>query len=233
MKNEEVRNRLPYNLQLFATSADKDGEGEDDIAEENNNEVEETEGKDGGEEKPDEEEKTLTQSEMNAIATKEKKQGKKAMLKELGFKNESDAKKEIEAFRQWKESQMTDEEKAQRDAKEKDAAQQALLDRALKAEQKLAALSAGIRPDSIDDAIAIANLKVTEEKDLDEVLGDMKKETRYASFFNKDPEDESKGAGTGSSTKHSKEKKKVENIGERLGKQRATAITKKSSFFKN
>lgn len=230
MKNEAVKNWLPFNLQFFA---EKDGEDKDDSAGVNSDETKGAEEKDEEEEKPGEEEKTLTQSEMNAIAAKEKKQGKKAMLKELGFKNESDAKKEMEAFRQWKESQMSDEEKAQRDAKEKDDAQQALLDRALKAEQKLAALSAGIRPDSIDDAIAIANLKVTEEKDLDEVLGDMKKETRYASFFSKDPEDESKGAGTGSSAKHNKETKKTENIGERLGKQRATTITKKSSFFKN
>lgn len=236
MKNEVVRNWLPFNLQFFASEKDeKDGEGANDSATENNTEKEEMEEGNEEEEKSGEEEKAFTQSDLNKVATKEKKQGRKAMLKELGFKNENEALKELKAFKEWKESQMTDEEKEQSKKAEIENKQNELLNRALKAEQKLAALSVGVRSDSVDDAIAIASLKVTEEKDINEVLQEMKKESRYSSFFVKSEEDEKekqKKSGTGSSAKHSKGSKEEENIGTRLGKKKA-ASNVKSSFFKN
>ena len=235
MKSELVKNWLPFNLQFFASEKDeKNGEGANDNTGENQAEENEEESNEE-DENSGEEEKAFTQSDLNKVATKEKKQGRKAMLKELGFKNENEALKELKAFKAWKESQMTDEEKAQNEKAENENKQNELLNRALKAEQKLAALSVGVRSDSVDDAIAIASLKVTEEKNIDEVLQEMKKESRYSSFFVKSEEDEKekqKKSGTGSSAKHSKGSKEEENIGTRLGKKRASTNAK-SNFFKN
>ena len=49
-------------------------------------------------------------------------------------------------------------------------------DRAAAAEAKLACVTAGVQKDSIDDVLAIAAAKVTDDKNLDAVLEEMKKE---------------------------------------------------------
>ena len=91
MKNKELEARLPLNLQFFAGSDDdKDEEGKEG-----------TEGSAGGESDDNDEggsEKTFTQSEVSAMMTREKKEGRKALLKQLGFKTESEAKQAMALY---------------------------------------------------------------------------------------------------------------------------------------
>ena len=76
----------------------------------------------------------------------------------------------------------------------------------------------------LEDLMVIAQNKVTDEKDFDDVLEDMKKEKKYAAFFQASTD----GTGTDASGKGGKGKK--ENIGERLGKKSAQTQVKSSYF---
>lgn len=232
-KHFTQKTTLPkMNLQLFAEGTDggKDGSGE---GEGTNSEGEGTEGQDGGSEGSDGGEKTFTQSDVNAMMAKEKRSGKSSILKLFGIADEKAAKTEAEAYKAWKESQKTDEQKQTEAQAELENSKAEAERRAQAAESKLALLEAGVNKDSLDDVLAIAIVKVTEEKDLNAVLADMKKELRYNSFFESSSQDSGAGsAGTGSNVGHRGKggADKGENIGARLGK---CAENKKSSFFKN
>lgn len=214
---------LPFNLQMFAegdgegaeggegdgAGAESGGEGNQDLGE----------GAKTGE--------TFTQEQVNAIAAREKSQGRSAVFKMFGVKDEKAAKEQAEAFKKWQESQKDTEQKL-KDAKANASDAEK---RALAAEAKCACMAAGVQKESIDDALAIASLKVTDDKGLDAVLEEMKKEPRYQGFFGTS----SKGSsGTGTPDGHQGTGKggSAENIGARLGKSFSTA-PKKSNFFTN
>ena len=215
--------KLPLNLQFFAETKD-DNNGNDD----DSNNDDSVNDDDGTEDDEQEEEKKFTQSQLSAVASNEKRQGRKSAFKELGFKSEKEAKEEMSEYRKWKESQMTPEQKKQKEVDDANASKSDAEKRAIAAEEKLSVVIAGVRKDSIDDVLAIARNKVTEEKSLDDVLNEMKKEERYRSFF--DSSEES-GTGTGTGLSHKRGGTKKENIGARLGKQQGEGVVKKSSYF--
>ena len=210
---------LPLNLQLFAEDpAPAEGSqqngaegGTGDQSQQNNSG-----------------EKTFTQEEVNSIGATEKRQGKNSILKLFGCADEESAKKDAEEFKKWKENQLTDEQKRaeteaalQKTAKENEK-------RALAAENKLTVLMSGVNSESVEDALAIALTKVTEEKSLDKVLEEMKKEVKYSGFFGK-----GNSGGTGSSGHHQAGNQSIANIGKRLGEKRVNSEPKTSSFFTN
>lgn len=228
MKN--MGTRLPYNLQFFAKDGSEGGseggadqsQGSGESGNQNNEGNQSQNNNSGG--------KTFTQEDVNAIGAREKNQGKNSILKLFGCTDEKTAKAEAEEFKKWKESQMTEDQKrteAENALKDTAAANEK---RALAAENKLTALTAGVTKESLDDALAIALLKVTEEKNLEAVLTEMKKEPRYSGFFGSNSDS---SGGTGSSANHNRGSQGTNNIGERLGKQRLNNNPQKSSFFKS
>lgn len=227
---KEKRNLLPLNLQLFAESDDNSGadnqnnngsanDGEDNGNENNGNQNQDKSG-----------EKTFTQSEVNAMMAKEKNEGKRAILKSLGFKDEEGAKKSIEEYNKYLESKKTDDEKKTEALKTAKSEKDEALKRAIEAESKLACYNAGVSKDYIDDVMLIASSKVTEEKTLDAVLEEMKKDKKYESFFSENSS--SNSGGTGSNAGHSSQGgSSKDNYGERLAKQTIANQKVKSSFF--
>jgi hypothetical protein len=79
----------------------------------------------------------------------------------------------------------------------------------------------------VDDVLAIARSKVTDEKTLDDVLKVMKKDSKYSSFFE---EENSGGKSTGASLEHKRKSEKNDNYGARLAKGNISS-GKKSSYF--
>lgn len=230
------KNLLPFNIQFFA-EGDAGGESSEkpgaDGGEGSGSGT--GEGSNGGEGSGSgSAEKTFTQDQVTQMMAREKRQGRSAALKDLGFKSEKEAKDAIKLLNVLLDSQKTPEDKASEKAKgaldEKEAAER----RATAAENKLSCLMAGVNNDSIDDALAIALLKVTEEKNLDKVLSEMKKEKKYASFFGGGSEG---GEGTGSTPGHSKggsgsNSPSAGDYGKRLAESYTPAkAQKKSSFF--
>lgn len=160
-------------------------------------------------------ERTFTQSEVNAMMAKEKREGKNSILKSLGFNSEEDAKSAFALLKALTDSQKTAEQKANENkdkaVNEKNDAEK----RASVAESKLSCFIHGVDKDSIDDVLAIAMNKVTDEKDLDKVLDEMKKDKRYSSFFT---ESNGKNNGTGHNPGHSNnDSKEKGSYGKSLG----------------
>lgn len=216
MKKEE-KQLLPYNLQFFA---EDNHEGED----QNDNQ----DGKDGdNKEDSKSDEKKFTQKEVSAMMAKEKKEGRAAAIKALGFKSEDEAKKAVSLLNALLDSQKSEEEK-NKDAGNKAQEEKSEAEkRANLAESKLTCLMAGVGKDSIDDVMAIALPKVTDDKDLSKVIEEMKKEKRYASFFGGDSGDK----GTGGVPGHSGKKDETKgSFGRELAKSTQKS-SKKSSYF--
>ena len=223
MKKKNVKKLLNLDLQLFA-DGDENPEGNDG-------------GEDGGNEDTDHDvddkhgEKTFTQTEVSNMMTKEKNEGKRSVLKALGFKSEDEAKKALEKYNKYLEDQKTEADK-QKEALDKANDEKAeALKRAQAAENKVACYNSGIVTEYIDDVLAIASTKVSEEKDLVAVLKEMKEDKKYESFFVK----ESSGSkhGTGSNAGHSGKEGKENDLGKRLAEQRnksANAATKSNYF---
>lgn len=221
---------MPYALQFFAEGEDNQDTNDGSAGEDSGSEGSDGDGDQSQEGGNKSGERTFTQSEMTAIGTREKNQGKNSILKLFGCKDEKAAKAEAEEFKKWKESQLTDSEKKDKAIKQLQDSTAESEARAVAAENKLSAIQAGVNRDSVDDALAIALLKVTDDKDLDTVFEEMKKEPRYSGFFEKG----SSTGGTGSSADHKGGNNGgKENIGKRLAESRNVKSQTKSSFFTN
>lgn len=221
--NVEELTRMKLNLQFFAEGGESSGDGgestENNNDDSNNNEDQNSD-KSG--------EKTFTQSELSAVAATEKKQGKQSILNLFGLKSEKEAKEQAEAFKKWQDSQKTTETKL----KDQEVQISEANAKAALAESKLACIMAGVSKDSVDDAMAIAATKVTEDKDLTAVLEEMKKEPRYKGFFGTTDSSSSNGTGSPAGHQGTGSTGAVGNIGERLGKAKHVE-SKKSNYFTN
>ena len=241
MKNRTIEELLEnrtmlMNLQHFAEPSDHDKDDGQD-----GNEDDDSDGDDHDDDSDDEgskdNEKKFTQADMTATAAKEKKQGRAAAFREMGFKSEKEAKEQLEAFRKYQESQLTPEQKTAAQIKQANDDKSDAEKRAEAAENKLAAIQAGVKKDAVDDAVAIAMMKVEDGKSLEDVLGEMKTQPRYKGFFDGSDDEDDKGGkgGTGTSVRHKSPKKDEDGIGKRLGQAQinGNGTTKKSSFFRS
>ena len=241
MKNRAIEELLedrtmPMNLQHFAEPSNQDKD--DDHGDDNNDDSDGDDNDDDSDgEGNKDNEKKFTQADMTATAAKEKKQGRAAAFREMGFKSEKEAKAQLEAFRKYQESQLTPEQKTAAQIQQINDDKSDAEKRAEAAENKLAAIQAGVKKDAVDDAVAIAMMKLEDGKSLEDVLGEMKTQPRYKGFFDGSDEDDDKSGkgGTGTSVRHKSSKKDEDGIGKRLGQAQVNgnAAAKKSSFFRS
>lgn len=218
---KKVGGLIPLNIQFFAESENSNNLEGENSEEKNDVNVDKSEQK--KEEKK--EEKLFTQKQVSAMMAKEKREGKNAILSALGFKDEDEAKKAVSLLNALLDSQKTESEKNDDKNKKIQDEKKDAENRATLAESKLECLTNGVDKDSIDDVLAIAMPKVTEENTLGNVLKEMKNNKRYSMFFN------SYNDGTGTPPGHSKnENGERIGIGKRLGESTKNTV-KKSSYF--
>lgn len=222
MKDQKM---FPLDLQFFAEEDNQSG-NEGNGNEGNGNDDQTSNGNSG--------EKTFTQTEVSNMMAKEKNEGKRSILKSLGFKTEDEAKEAITKYNELVESKKTEDQKAKEALKKIQDDSAEAIKRATIAENKLACFALGIGKEYVDDVLAIASNKVTEDKDLETVLKEMKDDKKYESFFikeNSGSDSSNNSGGTGSNAGHSgNQGGKKESFGERLAKQNKPANVK-SSFF--
>ena len=185
---------FPLDLQYFADDGNNNENGNGNENPNGGNEDQNSGNGNSGE-------RTFTQSEVSNMMSKEKNEGKRSILKALGFKNEEEAKNAIESYNKYMESQKSEAEKAKDELAKVTGSIAEQTKRAEDAENKLLCFMNGVNKDSIDDVLALAGLKVSETKTLDKVLEEMKKDAKYASFF-ENSNGGSNGGGTGSQPGH-------------------------------
>lgn len=245
---KEMDMMFPLRLQFFAEGGDGSGGGEGSEGGEGGNEdgEEDEDDDEGGKKKKKSQKVTFEQAELTRMMANEKKQGRLAVLKELGIdtddvKSNKDA---MEKFREWQKNQRTDLENAQEELKE----MQKVKNANSVLEAKVEALALGAKPESLDDLIALAIVKTDEENDIKKVMEDMK--SKYPMFFKgdgsneedeEDDDDEKQGAkmkskgtgrtlGAGSKGKGGKTQSFAERYAER--KKVESEGARKSSYFR-
>lgn len=177
-------------------------------------------------------EKTFTQAEVNRMMTKEKQQGRSAAYKELGI-DPSDTNM-VSMFKAFIEAQKTSEQKANEQKAENDAKLAQAIEKARVAEAKATALKLGVKPECVDDVVALAITKVTDDNDVDAIINDFK--SKYTFWFADSSDDDGENSvgkkGTGSSVSGKKSSSKgsdsVKGIGKRLAAARKSNNTKNS-----
>lgn len=171
--------------------------------------------------------KTFTQEEVNRMMAEEKRQGRMSVLKELGVEDEASAKDALSKYQAGIEAQKSDLQKAQDAIKAEQESRAQAEAKARQLDNKLSALTKGVRPEFLDDALAIAATKVTDKEDLGEVLESMKE--RYAMFFSSAEQSPAPGTGTAPGSKRTGQAEK--GIGTRLGEQAVNQQPTKSHYF--
>lgn len=222
-----------YDLQLFAEN--------DDNADDNNNQDDSDQNGDTGEntdndsDNDDKKEKTFSQSQVNKMMAREKKQGRNSILNELGINPKDE--KAIEKVKNLIKSQKTDEEIASEEKARQNQVLNEAEERATIAEAKVEAMMAGVKPQYVDDAIALVMAKITDDTDFKSILAEFK--TKYPIWFDvsEDGKNDNKNKagqrGTGASMQSKNNKDSEEkSLGARLAAQRRTN-NKKSSFWNN
>lgn len=175
------------------------------------------------------ENKTFTQEDINRIAAKEKAEGRRALLKELGIEDTEDSRNAIKAFLAQQESQKSDLQKANERASKAEKAKADAEATALAIQRKYDALSAGAKADTIDDLMALASTKVNDKTDFKAALEQVKK--AYPVFFNE--ASQTGTVGTGRSTNPARNTNGHQmSMGERLAKSRMGNSQAENPFFK-
>lgn len=177
--------------------------------------------------------KTFTQEEVNRLMKAEKESAKKALLKELGVEDAKSAKEGLAEYKKILDKDKTDAQKAQEDLAAETKAKTDAEKRALLAEAKVEVLSAGCKPEYLEDVITLALRKVSDDKDLQTVVKEMKEESKYSAFFGgSDSDSGDKGTGGGAGFKRKEGSDKKGGLGSRLGAQVANN-TAKNPYFNN
>lgn len=171
----------------------------------------------------EQQQKTFTQAEVNQISAREKKQGRAAIMRELGLDPED--KNAVKRVKDLLDTQKTAEQKAADDLKAATSAQQAAEQRAMAAENKLKILSDGCLPEYVDDVATLVSARVNEDTDFDAALSATKK--KFPSLFGKGND-----TGTGRGTGHKKtSESSVGSLGQRLAQAQTQTI--KNPYFNN
>lgn len=125
---------------------------------------------DNGQDDPGDTGKTFSQKDVNAIAAREAKRAQEKIMKQLGFENIDDAKAAIEAHKQYLESQKTEQQKKDEQFKLVEKQNKALLKEKSNLEAQVAAMKAGVKTDSMEDAITLARRLVNDETTLEDAM---------------------------------------------------------------
>lgn len=176
--------------------------------------------------------KTFTQEDLNRIGAREKAEGRRALLKELGIEDTEDARQAVQNFLKQQESQKTEAQKAAERAAKAEKEKADAEAKASESQQKLEALMAKANPDTLDDLIVLTRAKVNDKTDFKAALGIVK--AAYPAFFADAQANEGtqkKPVGTGGSTNPPKGAANKMSMGERLAKSKLEAAPKESPFF--
>lgn len=162
-------------------------------------------------------EKTFTQAEVNAMMAKEKEQGRKSILKELGVEDIKNAKQGLEDYKKYLESQKTDLEKAQDAAREAEKSRKALEAEMIVSNQKFSALSVGCPAEKVDDVCVLARTRMSENVTFEQALEQVKQS--YPDLFNSQQSSQNKGTGSNANPQNKGSAQNNGGFGQRLASQ--------------
>lgn len=171
--------------------------------------------------------KTYTQEEVNKMMADEKRQGKNSVLKALGLKTVDEGKAALTAAKVAADANKTEEQLAAETLNAAKSAQQKAENDLVEAQRTIAVMKAGFKPEYVDDVVAIASKKVTEDKDFSAVLEEMKTSHK---FYLTEVKEQQQGTGTAASGFKKQANKEETSYGERLAKKQIESQKKANEF---
>lgn len=149
-------------LQFFAESGEGDSTGNDNSQLDNAHEDNKTTS-----------EKTFTQEQVKALLSKEKKQGRRAVLRELGLDPEDS--ESVTKAKKTLENSKTDAEKANDTIKLMTDSKNAAEQRAIIAERKLALINSDCKKEFIDEVATLVASKMDDDTDFNAAIAIVKR----------------------------------------------------------
>lgn len=201
----EFRYLLDLDLQFFASEGEDQEGGEqipstDEGASEPSNELS-TGGQEGNNKQSnnpsvndsndDDDEKPIPQWKVNKIVTREVRKAQEDLLRQLGIEDFESAKEGLQKFREWQDAQKSQEEKQLEQLKKMEQQLTGFQTENAKLKAQIAALKAGVKSDSLEDVIVLANNLVDEDTSIDEAI--QKVLNKYPQFKQTIESDEGEG----------------------------------------
>lgn len=138
-------------------------------------------------------ENLFTQEDVNNIVARETKKVQEKILKQLGVEDFNTAKEGIEKFREWQESQKTEQERQQEQFNKLKQSYESILAEKEKLVAQISAMKAGVRADSVEDVVILANALVNDEVTIDEAIKQVV--TKYPHFLAQQQQEEDQQQG--------------------------------------
>lgn len=160
--NDEGLHRL--DLQFFAEGGDNDQGGQPPAGD--GGKDQQPQGQQGQQKQS----KIFTQEDVNNIVAKEVKKTQEKLLKQLGIEDFNSAKEGLQKFREWQESQKTEQEKLQEKLQKFQADNETLASENANLKAQLAAIKQGVKAESVEDVIALAERLVNDETTIDDAI---------------------------------------------------------------
>lgn len=173
-------------------------------------------------------EKMFTQADVNRMMAAEKESGRKSILKELGITDVATAKEGLQKYQEYLNSQKSELQKAQESQVQLQDNYNKALQEVNHAKNCMAAMKLGANPDSVEELTILAASKVTEDKNFETVLTEMKNNSVYSGFF----KSTNIGTGQGGFKSNPAEDKKEPSLAEALAKKSVAYKEQKSNYFK-
>ena len=126
-------------------------------------------------------ENLFTQEDVNNIVARETKKVQEKILRQLGVEDFKTAREGIEKFREWQESQKTEQERQQEQFNKLKQSYESILAEKEKLVAQVSAMKAGVRADSVEDVVILANALVNDEVTIDEAIKQVV--TKYPHFL--------------------------------------------------
>ena len=115
-------------------------------------------------------EKTFTQDDVNNLIKRESSKQQEKMLKELGISDFKDAKEGLAKFKEWQNSQKTEQEKQAERLKELETNESTLMDENSVLKAQISAMKAGVNADYVTDVVTLSKTMVSEDVDIDTAI---------------------------------------------------------------
>lgn len=175
--------RYQLNLQYFA--ADQGGEGGQADQQADQQQAGETQSQ-----QDQQQEKMLPQSDVNNLIAKETKKAQEKLLKQLGIDDFNSAKEGLQKFKEWQDSQKTEQQKQQEALENLTKEKETLSTENATLKAQLSALKQGVKAESVEDVVALAERLVNDETSIDDAIKQVVE--KYPHFAQQQEESQSK-----------------------------------------
>ena len=134
--------------------------------------------------------KSFGQEEVNGIVAKEAKKAQEKLLKQLGIEDFDTAKEGMSKFKEWQESQKSEQDKQAERMKELETNYSTASEENTSLKAQISAMKAGVLAESVEDVVTLAKTMISEDVDMNAAIA--KVVEKYPQFSQAQQEEEQK-----------------------------------------